>query len=120
MKMSTLLSREEVVLLIERAYNRRMFVAVDIKDYVTNLPEEKAFAASRLLPKEVLSKLTTYMGTGNDSAWNRLFADKILDYHASISKDGPLVEVAKVKLADEQFLISHSSGLLTAMGVEGY
>jgi len=120
MKPTTLLSREELVLLIERAYNRRMFVASDIKDYVTNLPEDKAFAVSRLLPKDILNKLTTYRETGNDAAWNRLFADKILDYHTSISKEGPLVEVAKAKLADEQFLVSHSTELLTVMGVEGY
>jgi len=120
MKTPTLLSREELVLLIERAYNRRMFVAADIKDYVTNLPPEKAFAVSRLLPKEVLSKLTTYRELGQDAAWNRLFTDKVLDFHASISKEGPLVEVAKAKLADEQFLVSHSKELLVMMGVEGY
>lgn len=117
---TTLMSREELVLLIERAYNRRMFVAADIKDYVTNLPEEKAFAVSRLLPKEVLNKLTTYRETGNDAAWNRLFADKIIDYHSSISKEGPLVEVAKAKLADEQFLVTHSRELLVMLGHEGH
>lgn len=120
MKPTTILSKEELVLLIERAHTRRMFVAADIKDYVTNLPEEKAFAVSRLLPKDILEKLTTYRETGNDAAWNRLFSDKILDFHAKISKEGPLVEVAKAKLADEQFLITHSVELLKVMGDERY
>ena len=120
MKPTTVLSREELVLIVDRSYNRRMFVASDIKDYVTNLPEEKAFAVSRLLPKEVLLKLLNYRETGVDAPWNRLFADKILDYHAKISKEGLLVEAAKSKLADDQFSVTHSAELVEVLGHEGY
>ena len=113
MQPTTLLSKEELVLLIQRAHNRRMFVAGDIKEYVLNLSEEKAFAISRILPKDILERLLAARDIGP-------FADKILDYHIQIAKEGPLVEVAKSKLADEQFLVTHSAELLKVMGDERY
>ena len=112
MKPTVLLPREEVVSLIQRAFNRRMFVASDIKEYVSSLSPEKAFAASRLLPKEVLEKLLNHR--------DQTFADKIVDFHSEISKEGPLVEAVKTKLADEQFLVTHSVEFLRVMGDERY
>src|ERR1035437_7495626 len=113
MKPTAVLSREELVLLIQRAHNRRMFVAGDIKEYVLSLSEEKAFAASRLLPKDILERLLTFRDMGP-------FTDKILDYHIKISKEGPVVELAKATLADNQFLVTHSIELLKFMGDERY
>jgi hypothetical protein len=90
-----------------------MFVAGDIKEYLLGLSEEKAFAASRLLPKDILERLLTFRDIGP-------FADKILDYHIQIAKEGPLVEATKAKLADEQFLVTHAVELLKYMGDERF
>jgi len=112
MKPATLLSREDIVLLLERARSRRMFSAEDLREFASNLPDDKAFALSRLLPKDIQEKLLSHR--------DQTFADKVLNFWSSISKEGALVEVTKAKVADDQFLVTHAIPLLTLIGVEGY
>lgn len=105
---SRLMSREELTSLIGEKYRRRNFVPSDIKDYVNSLPVEKAFALSRLLPKEILEKLLNMRGTD-------IFANNIIEYASKITSNSKLLEPL-AKQAEELFLVTHSSELVTMLG----
>ena len=102
------MSREELTSLIGEKYRRRNFVPSDIKDYVNSLPVEKAFALSRLLPKEILEKLLNMRGTD-------IFANNIIEYASKITSNSKLLEPL-AKQAEELFLVTHSSELVTMLG----
>lgn len=112
MKPTVIFSRDEFVKVLDQYHRRRAYVAQDLLEYVNSLPEESAFALSRMLPTEILSKLASHRLGG-------LFADKILDYHLSISKEGPLVEMTKVAQAEQLFLATRASELLNVIGAGG-
>ena len=105
---SRLMSREELTSLIGEKYRRRNFVPSDIKDYVNSLPVEKAFALSRLLPKEILEKLLNMRGSD-------IFANNIIEYASKITSNSKLLEPL-AKQAEELFLVTHSSELVTMLG----
>jgi hypothetical protein len=99
-----LMSKEELTKLIDQKYQRRVFIVSDIKEYVTSIPSEKAFALSRLLPKEILEKLLSAYGA-------EAFGNNIIEYFNKISVEGKIPE-AVVKQVEEDFLVTHSNRLL--------
>jgi len=103
-----LMSKEELTKLIDTKYQRRVFIADDIKEYVSSLPPEKAFALSRVLPKEVLVKLLNQRGA-------EAFGNNIIEYYNKISVDGKILEPI-AQAADELFLVTHTAELLKAIG----
>lgn len=106
------MSTEELTKLINQKYQQRAFIADDLKEYVSILIPEKAFALSRLLPKEILEKLLIMRGA-------EAFGNNIIEYYTKISVDGKLLEPI-AKQAEELFLISHSAELLKLLGGSGY
>lgn len=106
------LLREELVQLLELKYQRRVYVADDLKIFANSLMPEKAFALSRLLPNEVLFKLLNARGADT-------FSNNIIEYATSISKEGKVQEDA-VKKAEDEFLVTHSIELVSMLGGTSY
>ncbi len=106
------MTKEELTQLIDQKYQRRTFIADDIKEYVASLPPEKAFALSRLLPKEVLAKLLGARGA-------EAFGNNVIEFYLLISKEGKLDE-AMAKTAEELFLVTHTTEIIKLIGGSGY
>lgn len=98
------MSRDELTKLIDLKYQRRTFIADDIKEFVSNLPPEKAFALSRLLPKEILEKVLNMRGA-------EAFGNNIIEYYNKFAVDGKLPDDI-VKTVEELFLVTHSAELV--------
>jgi hypothetical protein len=96
------LTKEQVVELLERNWQRRRYVVSSIKNFVYSLEEKNAFVISRLLPKEVVEKLAEDVS----------FSDKILDCHKKISESGPVNEVIATRQLEETFLTNSLSELI--------
>ena len=107
-----LMSKDELTKLIDTKYQRRAFIAADIKDYVNGLLLDKAFALSRILPKEVLEKVLGLRGT-------EAFADNIIEYASLITIDGKLIEPLAAQV-EELFLVTHASEFVKVINGDGY
>ena len=109
-KVTKLMSAEEVMALFEKNHARRRFSISDVKEYAYGLLKpEKAFALSKLLPKDILQEVL--LGKRGS-----MFADRIIDYHQELSKLGPLKEAAATKRAEQVFLSVHLAGILALVG----
>ena len=101
------ISKEEVVALLEKNWQRRRYVVSSIRDYVFRLDEKNAYVVSRLLPKEVVEKLAEDVS----------FADKVLDCHKRISESGPVNEVVATRQLEETYLNNSLAELLKYVNV---
>lgn len=103
-----LMTKDELTQTIDLKYRRRTFIADDIKEYVTSLSPEKAFALSRLLPKEVLDKVLNMRGA-------EAFGDNVIEYSQLISVQGKLLETI-AQQTEELFLVTHSVEFIKQLG----